>query len=281
MMDAFPAGFLAGLAAAMLCQGILPLGRQLPSVDHDPSDSAKPLPVGMGLWAGLVLATGVMAIFQSGLAIPEQAALGAGRSIAWVALAALPAIALGAISDFGRQRSERHALGLAGTGIILTLVGFSVFSVSSPLGGTVYLGGLLSALLTLLWLFLLVSIVELSSLVPLGMAVLGVALPLVVVMIGGPQQSAASYALAGITAGAVIGRLLADLAQGRPAPYGKAEVFALGIWLTAMLNVAFLKSVVLVGFVLPLAVLASGIIVLSIRAFERSLLLRDTPRRRS
>src|SRR5690606_12753021 len=166
-----------------------------------------------------------------------------------------------------------------GSGIAIAFLGFSISVLSAPWqGGSVGLAPYFQVVFTILWLFLLASIVELISLVPMGVTLFGLALSGVTWLSGGHQQTVASYALAGVIGGALVGRAAGDTVLRRAVPWGKAELFTLGLWLTAMTNVAFLKSVALAGFVLPLGVAAVTIILVTIRAFERSLLLRETPR---
>lgn len=276
-MTAYPLGFLVALAVTFFAQIVFPPARQQPIHAEEPS--AKPVPVGLGLWIGLSAATGILAIWQDRLPMPPGDNRGTGTSVLWLLPAVLPILIVTLMSDFGRPKSERHALGLIASGVAMTFVGFSVFILSSPLSGsTISLNPFLVVFFTVVWLFLLASIVELVSLVPLGVPLFGMALSMVIWQSGGTQQTAASYTLAGIVAGAIVGRALADGILHRNLAYGKAEVFALGFWLTAMTNAAFLKSVALAGFVLPLGGLAVAIIVVMLRAFERSLLLRETPR---
>ncbi|MDK2971048.1 MAG: hypothetical protein PWP23_803 [Candidatus Sumerlaeota bacterium] len=274
-MTSYPISLLVALAATALAHAVLPAGTQKPLHGEPGGRSTR---IGMGLWVGLAVATALLGAFQQRLPLPPGENRGVGPALWPLLLAALPLLAAALKSDFGRPKSERHLLGLLGSGIVLSFVGFSVFIITAPWSGTVSLAPLLVVVFTVLWLFLLSSIVELVSLVPMGAPLFGLALSGVVWLSGGSQQTVASYTLAGMVAGAVLGRALADGVARRSLPYGKAEVFALGLWLTALTNVAFLKSVALAGFVLPLGVLTVGIVVVMLQAFEKSLLLRETPR---
>lgn len=276
-MTIYPIAFLVAMAATVLAHVLAPRGRMLPA--HAP-EGAEPLRVGNGLWIGLLAATAVLAALQHKLPVPPKSVMmeGVGPKLWFLLPAMLPLLAATIASDFRRPNSERHALGLAGSGLLLCFAGYSIYIITAPWQGTVGLAPVFVLIFTVMWLFLLASIVELSSLVPLGASLLGLALSMVVWLSGGHQQTVASYALAGIVGGAIVGRGLADLVFRRSVPWGKTEIFALGFWLTAMTNAAFLKGVALAGFVLPLGVIAVAIILVTIRAFERSLLLRPTPR---
>ena len=193
-------------------------------------------------------------------------------------MAALPLILVTVWSDVRAPRSERHALGLVASGVAMAVLGFPIWLLSNPFVGTMDVGPLMQVLVTTLWLLLLAAIVELVSLVPYAVALFPLALTGAVIASGGAQQTTASHLLMGIAAGAVAGRVAASFLPGRWLPFGKGEVFALGLWLTAMTNVAFLKGVALAGFVLPVAVAALVVIAFGVQAFERSLLLRPAPR---
>ncbi len=274
-MTPYPIAFAVGFVAVALAQALVPASVPK-TLKVDPG--REPQPVGHGLWVGLMLATLGLGIFQDRLPVLPNMRTQGIPSMTWLFVGALPVMLATLYSDFHRPSSERHAVGLLGSGVGLYAVGFSIFVLSSPLGGTVNVLPLWQVVLTILWLFLLASIVELVSLVPMGVTLFGLALSGMAWVIGGTQQSVASYALEGLIGGALVGRALTDAVLRRSRPLGKTEVFVLGYWLTAMTNVAFLKSVALAGFVLPLGALAVGIILLTLRAFERSLLLRDAPR---
>lgn len=277
-MNSYPIAFLVALAATILAHVLIPRGRQ--RIAHAP-EGTEPLRAGNGIWAGLLISTAVLGYFQFEMPAPPDSVFlnGVGPRLVFLLPAFLPLLITALRSDFGQPSSERHGLGLLGSGLAMAFLGYSIFVLTAPWqGGSIGLAPVLEIIITVLWLFLLASIVELVSLIPMGVTLLGLALSAVVWLSGGHQQTVASYSLAGMVAGALIGRAIADLIFRRSVPWGKTEIFALGFWLTAMTNVAFLKSVAFAGFVLPLGVIAVAIIVVSIRAFERSLLLRETPR---
>jgi len=270
MMTAFPTGFLV----ALICTALLHM--VLPPVKRRTRDGTV-VRVGVSLAAGLAVSTLILAAFQQMLPPGPR---GFGQPIAPLALALVPLVAATLFSDFRGPRSERHLAGLVGAGAVLALMGFPIFIVTSPFAGTVDVAPIWQILLTVLWLVLLASIVELAGLVSAGAAVLGLAVAGVVFLSGGEQQTTASHLLSGIVAGAICGRVLAGQLVGKRFPMGKSDVFALGLWMTGMTTAAFLKGVTLAAFVFPLSVLALALIILGLRAFESSLLLRETPRTR-
>lgn len=274
-MTPYLLGLLAGVVCAAVAQALLPATR-IPALLRAPGgDKAR---AGHGLWVGLAAATLAMALWQAASRSAEGYVFGAGPALALLALAAAPLVATALASDLRRPSSERHAAGLLLSGLALSFSGFSIFVLSAPGGQTVGVPAAWQAVLTIAWLFLMVSIVELVSLVPMALPALVIAMSAAPLLGGGLHHSLAASALAGLIPGAVAGRLGADALRGRSRAWGKTEVLALGLWLTAMTNASFLKSVALAGFVLPLGVVAVGAILLSLRAFERSLILRATPR---
>lgn len=272
MNTSIPHGFLAAFAvAAVLHAAGLRVTR---GVRHGDSDR-WPDVVGVAVMPALLIATGITGRYQHTL---PQGPWGFGPSLEWLVVASLPVIAAGLWSDRRAPRSERHALGLVAGGVAMALLGFPIWLLSNPFVGTMDVAPVMQVIVTTLWLLLLAAIVELVSLVPYAVALFPLALTGAVIASGGAQQTTASHLLMGIAAGAVAGRVAASFLPGRWLPFGKGEVFALGLWLTAMTNVAFLKGVAFAGFVLPVAAAALVLIALGVQAFERSLLLRPAPR---
>jgi hypothetical protein len=273
-MNAFLVAIPLALLVALVLHLVLPAGRQL-----SPRDSAnwEPRRVGISLLPALALVTVVLSFWRDQMPAPPPRGLGPAL---WpLVLAALPLAATTLASDFGRPSSERHALGVLLAGIALFAAGLSIQGLSNPvIRGTTAIGPVAQVIITIAWLFLLASIVELMSLVPGALTLVGVSLGTLVWILGGGGQTTASYTLAGIIVGALLGRAAGSLLRHEKLPMGKAEVFALGIWLTALSNLALLKSVAFAGFVLPLGALTIAVILVTLRAFERSLILRATPR---
>ncbi len=270
MTTSFPIGFCVALLCALLAHLVLPALRT-------PGRDGKNSQVSISLTCGLAIATLLLSIVQDSLPMGPR---GVGQPIGPLAIALLPLLIATLISDLRGSHSERHLAGLFGAGAVMALMGFPIFIVTNPFVGTVDVAPFWQILLTAMWLILLASIVELAGLVTAGATVLGLAVAGVVFLSGGEQQTTASHLLAGIVAGALCGRLLGGLLRGRRFPMGKTDLFALGLWMTGMTTAAFLKGVTLAAFVFPLSVLALALIMIGLRTFESSLLLRETPRSR-
>lgn len=247
--------------------------------DGDYTKSLDYYESGHGLWVGLMLSTFCLSIFQQTYdQVAGAKVFGFGPSLLWLIVLSIPLWTLSLRSDFFKPKSEYHMIGLIISGILMWFLGFHIFILTNPLTGTTALSPLISIVLTVIWLVLFTSILEVVSLIRYGVTILILILSLTVIIGGGLEHSVASNILAGMLPGVVLGRFLALRLTSKRVYYGKAEIFLLGLWATAMLNVSFLKSVALVGVVLPVGAFTVIVIILMIRAFERTLILRETPR---
>ncbi|MDX1973785.1 MAG: hypothetical protein SFY68_14735 [Candidatus Sumerlaeia bacterium] len=273
-MIPFLLAFLLGAILVAVCQRILPAtrGRRLHREEGE-----RPR-VGHGLWFGLMAATALLAAVQPML-IHEGAALrfGFGPSLWNILPAALPLLLLALRSDFRRPSSERHLLGLLLSGGLLAVGGFGISLLSNPLQGTIGLNPLLAVAFSVVWLLILASLFELIRLVPYGVGLVVGLLCVVLCVMGGLQQSVAAGLLMGLVPGAVLGRWLGVVMLQAKGEYGRAEILTLGFFATAMLNISFMKSIALAGLVLPMGIVCIAIILISLRGFERSLILRNAP----
>lgn len=225
--------------------------------------------VGGAAALALVLATALAALWQPGLV----AAMGLrpGPMLALLPFAAAPALLAGWLSDRLGPRSARHALGLAASGVLLAACGLGVqmvMDVPVPL--------LAAVALTIAWVVLVASIAELASLAPLGLLAMAllVAAP---AGLGLGHEAVGAVALAGLLAGVVVGRGGADLLLGRERPWDHLEILAVGVWLAVAASASFLKGAAFAGLLLPASVLAAALVLASLHAFERTLLLRAAP----
>lgn len=273
-MSPFVVGFLVSAILVAFCQSLLPSTKIRRISPEDP----KGLRASHGLWLGLMLSTVFLAVLQGEFREAADALrFGFGPAIGWLLPVALPLLLLTLRSDFSRPKSERHFLGLLLSGAALSLFQFDILLLSNPLQGTIDLHPIVRLFVTMSWLVVLVSILEVVSLIPLGVFVLTLALCGVLFISGGLEQSVAASLLMGIPPGAVIGRAVIKVLLKQRVQYGHAEIFLLGLWITTMLNVSFMKSIALTGIVLPVGIFGVAVILITLRAFERSLILRNTP----
>lgn len=269
--------FLSLLLTACIvaaCQAALPSTK----IRRISPEDAKNLRASHGLWLGLLFSTALIATIQG--SFTQSAAhlrFGYGPAIGWLIPASIPLLFLMLKSDLSRPKSERHLIGLLLSGLALSFFHFDILLLSNPIQGTIDLHPLLRLLVTVGWLVLLVSILELVSLIPLGVFVLTLTLCGVLYVSGGLEQSVAASLLMGLPPGAVIGRAIAKQIFQQRVQYSHTEIFLLGLWITTMLNVSFMKSIALTGIVLPISIFAVVVILITLRAFERSLILRNTP----
>ncbi len=273
-MMPFFASFLLTAVVVGLCQAGLPSTK----IHRVSPEHTKGMRASHGLWFGLVASTMLLAVVQGSF---QQSAgnlrFGFGPAIGWLIPAAVPLIILMLKSDLGRPKSERHLLGLLLSGGALSLFQFDILLLSNPIQGTIDLHPLLRLLVTAGWLVVLVSVLELVSLIPLGVFVLTITLCGVLFVSGGLEQSVAASLLMGMPPGAVIGRAMTKQLLAQRVQYSRTEVFLLGLWITTMLNVSFMKSIALTAIVLPVSIFGVVVILITLRAFERSLILRNTP----
>ncbi len=142
-----------------------------------------------------------------------------------------------------------------------------------------FFGPAVSIALTAAWVFLVVSIIELTSLLPLLAGVTALVLAGAGWAFRPDLKDAASAALPPLILGAVAGRTLAGLVLGGGRLLEQAATLVLGFFLAAMTVLSFTKTFAMAGVIVPAGVAAVVAVVLLLRAFERSLLLRPTPRR--
>lgn len=187
-------------------------------------------------------------------------------------------LAVGLRSDLTLASSRRHLYATIVSGFFLVLGGISFPFLSIPLFGNIPLPLLGSLLLTIAWVFLLVSIMELCSVLP-------VLAYLLALLVGLPQfigvpvfQSFTGAVLCGALVGCVPGRIIGGMLAGTHHPLGKAEVLVLGYTAAAATLASYMKSFTAVTFVLPVGLIVIVIILMSANQFDRTLILRASPR---
>ncbi len=184
-------------------------------------------------------------------------------------------------SDFRRPRSLRHTQATLAAGLILAAGGMGAPFLALPGLGLYIPGFLESALLTIFWVYLLVGLLEICSLMPALAGLITMAVFALSVIPGASYPSTAGQVLAAALAGAVVGRGLGGMLAGRLRVATKSESLFLGYMVAASTLALFLKSVTIAALVLPLSIGVLILIVLGLQGFERSLLLRKLPRKGS
>ncbi len=197
----------------------------------------------------------------------------------WAVLAgAVALLAFSLRSDYRRPSSKRHAAGAVAGAAILIVGGLGIAPTAVPLGGTLLPAALVTVLATLLWVFVVVAVIEICSLVPL-------LAPAVVLLIASaihlPTDAFANFtglALSGVLIGGLVGRMLAELMRGRARVLEKSEVLLLGYLAAAATLATFLKGMTFAGIVLPVALITITAVIIAMQGFEKSILLRQKPR---
>lgn len=181
-------------------------------------------------------------------------------------------------TDYSLPSSRRHFIGTILGGVLLFFAGQRIGYVGLPGFGNTSLMWLPSLLLTVGWVFLVVSMVEICSLLPMLTSLLALVLGAAVLMPVEVYQTASGQALGGVLAGGVIGRFIGSAMRGRSRPLEKTDTLVLGYLAAAATLSLFLKSATLAGLILPLALLVIFVVVLVLQSFERSIMLRTSPR---
>ncbi|MCC7391544.1 hypothetical protein IT571_04210 [Candidatus Sumerlaeota bacterium] len=226
----------------------------------------------------LALLFGAMTMQFIGAA--EYAPLGAGSP--W----ALPMVIVGGIiltlftlkTDIHVPSSRRHFIGTMIAAALLFFGGLRIPFLAIPGIGLQTLGASTGFFLTLLFVFLFVSMIEICASVPVLASLTAVAVGAMVFVPAGANQTFPGQVLCGSLIGAVLGRLLATLATGRERHTDKTEVLMLGYFGAAAALATFIKSFATAGFILPLGVATVTFITLAILSFERTTILRANPR---
>lgn len=226
------------------------------------------------LACGLIIGIAVMGIHGSG----RWPWLEDGPNLLWLVIAAIPVFAAGLVTDYSRPATKRHFWGTIIGAAILLLGGFGIPYIGVPGMGTVALGAPGSILLTLFWTFIVVGIFELCALLPLLSGFIALLIGLTVWLPLDVRVTFSGLALSGCLVGGLLGHALGQLLKAESRPPDKADTLVLGFFCAAATLTTFLKSVTLTGVILPFAALTIGVILLGMRSFERSLLLRASPR---
>jgi hypothetical protein len=201
------------------------------------------------------------------------------RTIAGIAIGGMFPLAAGLLSDIKRPSSERHLAALAagvavaaGVGVLIPYTGF--FGIAPAME----FAPIASLAVTALWFFIVASIVELAGLFPAFAGLVALVLSGLAWGLGAELVLPAGEAMPPLVFGAVLGRAVAGIVFGGGRMLDKSEVLTLGYFCAVLTTLSFTKSFAIASVILPIGLVAVVIVILVMRAFERSLLLRPTPR---
>lgn len=197
----------------------------------------------------------------------------------WVIGGILVVYTAGLRSDFLRKHStRRHTIATVAAALLLFVGGLRISFVGIPGLPTLVTGLLIGLVLTILWVFLIVSVIEIGALIPFlagGAALLMGAATLV---FDANHPTWPGHVITGTLMGAILGRGMPELFFAYSRPPEKSEVLVLG-FLTACSTLAvYTKTFALTGMVFPVGAAAVIAVLLFTQSMDRSLMLRPTPR---
>lgn len=262
---------IAGFLITFVLQVVTELALGSPGVR--PPRRRNPRPI---LSTGLLLACAAMAMATGDVDmgypnVPPHGLLWAMGGMALLHIAGLR-------SDMVGASTRRHFIATVLAALCLVAGGFRAPVLAIPGMGPVELHGLAGAGLTVLWVLLVVSIFEVCALVPLmaGLAALvvgvGVFLPI------DSWKTLPGLILAGVLVGSVAGRSLGNTAMARSHPAEKSEILVLGYTAAVASLATYLKSLTAASLLLPVGIATVVVVVLVSQSFDRSLILRASPR---
>lgn len=191
---------------------------------------------------------------------------------------ALPLYWAGLATDARRPSGERHLLAALLGGLVLCFSEFRITYITVPGVGKFALGALAGGALTVFWVFLVVSLIEVAGLLPLLAGVFALGIGVLGSVEGFGFPSVAGALLSGLLAGGVIGRGVAGTVISGGRSLEKSEVLVLGYFCAVATLATFMKSVAIAGLVLPLSILAVVLVLIVMHGFEAAILLRAKPR---
>lgn len=245
----------------------------LGSPRHNANRRRNPRPV---LSTALLLAAGLMAVLT---ATDNPADSGSARHGLLWAMAGMAILHVaGLLSDMNRPSTRRHFIATILAGFCLVFGGFGSPYIGLPGLGTIELGRVAGAGLTVLWVFLVVSIFEVCALVPLMAGLAAVVVGIGAFLPIDAWKTVPGLVLAGILIGAVAGRSLGNAVLVRSQPSEKSEILVLGYTAAAASLATYLKSITMASLLLPIGIITVIIVVLVSQSFDRSLILRASPR---
>lgn len=247
-----------------------------------------PFVAGMLVAAGAVLALGLAlrgamerrAVPGSlSLALLLSAAPGvryAGAPEGLLILSALPLLWV-TRAGAGRPRSERHLGGVLVAALAAAVGGARIGFLGTG-DGYWHLPLWLAIAATVLWVAAVVMVMELTSVVPFVVGIVAIGVALAGEFLPGAFATPGGSVLAGAIMGACAMRALLGLVPGAGGALDRGEVLVLGHAVALLTVMSVMKGATLAGVVVPAALLAVLLVLVSVGGFDRSLLLRPSPR---
>lgn len=173
-----------------------------------------------------LLALAVMA----GLGAEGYAPLNAGPRLGLFGVMAggLLLFAAGLRTDYAQPSSRRHFQGTIAAGVLLSLGGLGASYVAVPGSGNIGLGALFGLLFTLVWVFVVVGLMEILSLVPLLTGAICLVIAGLSIFPASVYESFPGQVVGGVLGGAILGTFLAELFRGQTRPATKADSLVAG-----------------------------------------------------
>lgn len=222
------------------------------------------------------------------LALAVMAGLGAGNyqplapgpslGLYGVMAGVLALFAAGLRTDYAQPSSRRHFQGTIIGGVFLSLCGLGASYVAVPGTGNIALGALFGLLFTLVWVFVVVGLMEILSLVPLLTGAICLVIAGLSIFSTGVYESFPGQVIGGVLGGAILGTFMAELLRGQTRAATKADSLVAGFLVATATMTLFIKSMTLAGLILPLGLATVVVMVVLVQSFDRTLILRASPR---
>ncbi|MEO8376872.1 MAG: hypothetical protein ABI579_04310 [Candidatus Sumerlaeota bacterium] len=227
---------------------------------------------------GLALLLGALAMQVIGAAAYAPLEPGSRMALPMVIAGGIALCLFALPTDVNLPSSRRHFIGTLTAAALLFAGGLQIPFIAIPGLGVHTLGGPTAFVLTLVFVFLFVSMIEICATVPVLMSLVAVAVGLMTFVPLRVNQTVPGQVLCGELVGAIVGRLLAQIAGGKGRPLDKTEVLVVGYFSAAAALSTFVKGLATAGFILPLGVVTIIFVTLAIHGFERTTILRSSPR---
>jgi hypothetical protein len=201
-----------------------------------------------------------------------------GTSLLFAAAAGMLLLGVGLWSERHGRATRSHALGSVGAALLLFAGGISSPVLTLPGIGTAWIGTPLSFLISVGWVFLMIGLIELCSLLPFVAAAVGMLVGSIVLLPITFHETYAGYALCGMLLGAIPGRFLGELFAFRSRSHTMPEVLVLGLFIGAASLATFVKGFTGMLVVVPVLLATTAAVILVTHSLDSGLILRRKPR---